>query len=77
MIFGPAVGGRRYFSARARYCGAMTHDDMCWREAAVETVLELRAAALLTPAEGAVAVETGDYGVHRDVDRPADLTDVE
>jgi molybdopterin molybdotransferase len=25
----------------------MTHDDMCWREAAVETVLELRAAALL------------------------------
>ncbi|WP_336000397.1 hypothetical protein [Halorientalis halophila] len=55
----------------------MTHDDMCWREAAVETVLELRAAALLTPAEGAVAVETGDYGVHRDVDRPADLTDVE
>jgi molybdenum cofactor cytidylyltransferase len=33
--------------------------------------------SLLTPAEGAVAIETGDYGVHRDVDRPADLTDIE
>lgn len=33
--------------------------------------------SLLTPEEGAVAVETGDAGVRRDVDRPADLSDVD
>lgn len=33
--------------------------------------------ALLTPEGGAVAVETGDPGVRRDVDRPGDLSDVE